>query len=116
MSSKDYIFIKETREGIIKIYHKNILCIEAEKDYCIIFTSVQSYMVNITLHAIYSYLPQEIFHRCHRSFVVNVDNISNIKSNFIYVGDRTIPISGDKKDGLLEKINYLKTTSESKKL
>ena len=114
MNNKNYIFIKEGPGKLVKIFHKDILFIESDKDYCKIVASDKMHYVNVSMGAIESDLPADIFHRCHRCFLVNVDMITTIKSYSIFIDNNIIPISEGKKYALLQKMNYLPTTPERK--
>jgi DNA-binding LytR/AlgR family response regulator len=60
-----------------------------------------------TLKKIEERLPSAKFVRVHRSFIVNVDKISNIDSTNLIIDKKIIPISETHKAQLLAKIKIL---------
>ena len=65
---------------ILKIFIKDIVYIEVFKKNCIIYTSNDNYVVKkMPLSKIYEMLPQKEFIQCHRSFIVNIHYINEIK-------------------------------------
>lgn len=115
MSNKDYIFIKEKPSVFTKIFHKDITHIRSDKDYCKIYTAKQVFHINIRLDKFTQCLPPDVFYRCHRCFIVNVDRIENISSNGIYINLNYIPVSKGSKVKLLGMINYVYSSYENSK-
>lgn len=103
---KDYLFIK-TDSLLQRIAHKDILWIEASGDYIKINTSEKQYVVHSTLKKIEEKLPQKSFQRVHRSFIINLEKVTNIDVTNLEINRKIIPISGTYKDELITKINVL---------
>jgi len=113
MKNKNYIFVKH-KSKIYKIFIKDITHIEANGDYCTIFTTIltKNYPIHTTLHSLINYLPENTFCQTHRKYIVNIDNISLITDSKVYVGECVIPISNGHKKYFLDIINYVPTTAE----
>jgi DNA-binding LytR/AlgR family response regulator len=98
----DYIFIKADRK-IIRIYFNDILFIEGLKDYVIIHTQEQKITALINLKAINSQLPDSIFFRVNKSYIVNTGHISSLNSYDIQIGRHEIPIGNTYRDDFFER-------------
>ena len=103
---KEYIFVRSD-SVLTKIKIKEILYIQAMGDYVNIFTSEKRYTVHITLKAIEQKLPQPLFYRLHRSYLIAINHIDNVEENTAYVGKHPIPIGEQYKKELLKKINLI---------
>ena len=75
-----------------KIGLRDILYLEAMKDYTKIVTGTVNHLVLCTLAGLHERLPAEKFVRIHRSYIVNCDNLKASKGNKIFVGDHELPI------------------------
>lgn len=114
MSTKDYIFIKENSESLIKILYSEISHIGSDGDYCLIYTEKKIFRIGGLLNKMEVFLSPEIFFRCHRSFIVNVDKINAMQNGEAIIGSIHIPISIERKDELLHKINYVHNSYKGK--
>lgn len=98
----DYIFIKSDRK-FIKIYFSDILFIEGLKDYVVIHTAERKVITLITLKNIQSRLPENIFVRVSKSYIVNVKHVSSLDNNDVIIGKHEIPIGGTYRNSLFER-------------
>jgi DNA-binding LytR/AlgR family response regulator len=89
----DYIFIKSDRK-FIKIYFNDILFIEGLKDYVIIHTTEKKMITLITLKNIQNQLPENIFVRVSKSYIVNIKHVSSLDNNDVIIGKHEIAIGG----------------------
>lgn len=87
----DYIFVK-TDSKIIKVFLKDILFIEALKDYIAIHTLQEKLIVLDNLKDIHAGLPGDRFIRVHRSFVISAGHIDTIERNRIFIREHVIPV------------------------
>lgn len=93
-------FIVDTRDGQTRIPYSNILYFEAAQKRIHIRLKNESFVCMGTLDALEESLP-DYFVRCHRSFVVNRQYISNIRfaDSIIFLAyDMNIPLSRSYKD------------------
>ena len=104
----EYIFVK-SKSRLIKLNTNDVIYIEALKDYVVINTSAARYTIHSTMKDIQKKMPEDKFLRVHRSYIVNLNKISEIESpNLILEGNKKIiPIGGSFRDGLLSKINLI---------
>ena len=104
----EYIFVK-SKSRLIKLNTNDVIYIEALKDYVVINTPSARYTIHSTMKDIQKKMPEDKFLRVHRSYIVNINKISEIESpNLILEGNKKIiPIGGSFKEGLLSKINLI---------
>ena len=100
------LFIK-SGERYEKIVLKDILYIRADGSYSHIFTSNKEYPSSNNLNFIWNKLTHPMFVRIHRSYVVNVENITSFDNSHVYFGEQYVPYSKNHKEELMEKINRI---------
>ncbi len=104
-SKKNIVFIKKESK-LIKVRTRDIVYIEALKDYVNIFTMDDKFVIRSTMKGIQDKLPSDRFARVHRSFIVALDKVSSIDhTKVILENNSTVPLGGLYKDEFLEKIN-----------
>ena len=101
----DRIFIKQ-RDRMVKIYVKDILYAEADRNYCKIFTTDKEYLLSIPLGIFEERLQMKELMRVHRSFVVNVGKIDELSDNctFLLIGKSHIPVSKSYQEELMNRL------------
>ena len=87
----DYFFVKSERK-FIKIYFKDILFIEGLKDYVVMQTDDQRIMTAMNIKTIHDQLPQHIFVRIGKSYVINIKEIASFDNNAVMIRKYEIPI------------------------
>jgi len=90
-TDNQYISIRANRRNY-RIPHNDILYIEALKDYVIIYTFTDKYITWINLKNIHSQLPESVFVRVNKSYVVNIQHVTSYTHQFVYIGETEIPI------------------------
>lgn len=101
---EDFIFIKSDRK-YVKIRFDDLYFIEGLKDYVIIHTAHGKYMTAMNVKTIHNKLPDEIFFRTSKSYIINIGHIKEIDGNDVIVVDNKIPIGRSYRDGFLEFVN-----------
>lgn len=99
----DFIFIKSDRR-FFKVYFQDILFVEGLKDYVIIQTVDQRLITHMNLKAIHQLLPQQIFLRVNRSYLVNRDNIDSFSNNDVFIKNYEIGIGNVYRDSFLNEL------------
>lgn len=102
----DRIFVRQ-REKMIKIFVADILYIEADRNYCRIFTKTHEYLLCVTLKAIEEKLDHRIFLRVHRSYIINLSHIDAVAEDHVIINQKAIPVSEGLKEKLLQRIQTL---------
>lgn len=101
----DSIFVRN-QEKMVKISVKDIYYIEAERNYCRIYSKDKEYLLVTTLKDIHEKLPFGHFLRVHRSYIVNVEHVDEVALSHVAVAKKAIPLSKSYRDDLL---NVLQT-------
>ena len=89
---KDSLFLKKEHH-FKRVPFKEILWLEAEGNYSSIFTNSGKYIYSTLLKRIEQKLPSDQFLRVHRSYVVNMLNVTGFIGNLLYVGEKSVPVS-----------------------
>lgn len=79
-----------------KISINSILYIETEGRNIIIYTDKKSYLSNIGINKIERELGLKKFFRCHNSYLVNLDYITKIGTNSVFIDEYEVPVSRHK--------------------
>ena len=95
----DYIIIKQGYEKHRLRLH-DILYLEAMKDYTRILVTGKQYLVLSPLINMMEKMPAKKFVRIHRSFVVNVEKITEVSGNKVYIDTTELPVGKLYKDAL----------------
>ncbi len=92
---------------LIKIEFPSILVIEARGDYIYIKTTSKNYTVHSTLKKIEQKLPEHLFLKVHRSFIINTQKIIDIEDNSVLIEKEIIPVSRSNRSELMRRLNLL---------
>ena len=105
---ENFIFVKADKK-LIKVNFDDILYIEGLKDYVIIRQKEGRVITLHTMKSLESKLPDHIFKRIHRSYIVNIGAINAIVGNMIELKEKSqvkhIPIGKNYREDLLKVIN-----------
>jgi len=92
---------------LIKIVFDKIFLIEAKGDYILIKTEDKNYTVHSTLKKIEEKLPDSLFLKVHRSYIINIKKIVDIEDNSVLIARDVIPISRSNRPELMKRLNLL---------
>ncbi len=92
---------------LVKIEFEHIYLIEAKGDYVLIKTEHKNYTVHSTLKKIVDKLPETLFLKVHRSYVINISKIIDIEDNSVLIEKNVIPISRSNRPELMRRLNLL---------
>jgi DNA-binding LytR/AlgR family response regulator len=102
--SEPYFFIKcDTK--LEKIYHHELLFIEADANYVTFHTLHKKYLSYLTIKNVEDFLPTNQFVRIHKSYLVAIDKIQSIDKTSLIVGQIKLPLSRNYRDTLLGEID-----------
>jgi DNA-binding LytR/AlgR family response regulator len=90
-----------------KLNVDDILWVEAFGDYIKIQTLDKVHTVYSTIKKIEEKLSGQKFVRIHRSFIVNIAQITNVSVTNLEINKKIIPISETYKDVLLQRLSIL---------
>ncbi|MFO7673217.1 MAG: LytTR family DNA-binding domain-containing protein [Lutibacter sp.] len=92
---------------LVKISYDSINLIEAKGDYILIKTDKENYTVHSTLKKVEEKLPEVLFLKVHRSFIINIKKIVDIEDSSVLIGKSVVPVSRSSKPELLKRLNLL---------
>jgi len=105
-ADSDFLFIK-AEDKLIKLRKDDILFLESMRDYVKFVTAGKSYITYSTLKNMEEKLIGQTFLKVHRSYIVNINKIDDIRGNTIYVLGNQIPIGKGHKEDLATRLNIL---------
>lgn len=100
------IYVKSDSR-IYKIILTDILFIEAMADYVIFNTNKGKHIVHHTMKGIEKKLPESLFGRVHRSYIVNFEQIDYFEDMNIVINEKYIPIGVSYRDKVNDRLNML---------
>ncbi|MGB6269070.1 MAG: LytTR family DNA-binding domain-containing protein [Olleya sp.] len=92
---------------LIKIDIPSIYLVEAKGDYIQVKTEDKNYTVHSTLKKIADKLPDSLFLKVHRSYIINVKKIVDIEDNSVLIKKDVIPVSRSNRPELMKRLNLL---------
>ena len=92
---------------LIKIDIPSIYLIEAKGDYITVKTEGKNYTVHSTLKKIEEKLPDDLFLKVHRSYIINIKRIIDIEDNSVLIAKDVIPVSRSNRPELMKRLNLL---------
>jgi DNA-binding LytR/AlgR family response regulator len=99
----DRIFVRN-KDRMVKILFETILYIEAERNYCRIFTKTKEYLLTMPLKSLEEQLPAALFQRIHRSHVVNLTHVDEVDENTVVIGQKSLPLSKSLREEFMMRI------------
>ncbi len=105
-SSGNDLYINIDRR-LIKIDIPSIYLIEAKGDYIHVKTEDKNYTVHSTLKKIEDKLPERLFLKIHRSYIINVQKIIDIEDNSVLIKKDVVPVSRSNRPELMKRLNLL---------
>ncbi|WP_420571907.1 LytR/AlgR family response regulator transcription factor [Kordia sp.] len=92
---------------LVKINVPDICVIEAKGDYIKIKAEDKNYVVHSTLKKIEEKLPNHLFLKVHRSYIINTTKIVDIEDNSVLIKQDVIPVSRANRKELMQRLNLL---------
>lgn len=102
----DALFIKQD-SLFVKVKFNDIKFIRSEGVYVEIMTDSKKYLIRETMKNILDSLPAELFFQIHRSYIVHLQRIDAVNSEFVIIEKEPLPISRSLKDELMNRLNLL---------
>jgi DNA-binding LytR/AlgR family response regulator len=102
----DRIFVRH-HEKMVKIIISDILYIEADRNYCRIFSKTKEYILAITLKSIEDKLPQQHFLRIHRSYIINLSQVDELDDSHAIISGKAIPLGKGMREQIMQRIQTL---------
>ena len=86
-----FLYFRADRK-MVKVFLKDIFYIESYKDYIIIHKKTDVVKVKLTISAVEKMLPQNLFLRIHRSFLVAINQVTAYTKYDVEIGKIELPI------------------------
>lgn len=102
----DRIFVRNN-DIMVKIIIEDIYYLEADRNYCQVFTKNNTYLLVNTLKNMEDKLPSDQFQRIHRSFIVNLKHVDEVAQNHITVENKIVPLSKELRKDLLDRLRLV---------
>ena len=100
-----YFFVKQDGK-LLKINFDDILYVKAEQEYSFVFTKTERLLVSMHLKLLENIMPESLFTRVHRSYIIAHQNVVSIYGNRVQIDEDTqVPIGNTYKDALFKKLN-----------
>ena len=105
-TSTDHIFIK-TDGKLIRLNNSDILFIESMGDYVKFVSADKKYITHNTIKNLEEKVNKQCFLKTHRSYIINVDKIDDIRENLLFIKGNEIPISKAHRSEVLRRLNII---------
>jgi DNA-binding LytR/AlgR family response regulator len=102
-AATDHFFVRNNNI-LEKVYYNELLYVEAKMNYVLLHTVSQKLIVYITIKSMMEQLPEQLFVKVHKSFIVNSEKIKSIEGNTLSIGKEKIIISQNLRDEVFKKI------------
>ncbi len=100
---KDHFFLKVDSK-FEKIFYDEVLYVEALQNYVAIHLPGKKMISYITISYVESQLPEHLFMRVHKSYVVSLPKIQCIEGNTLIINQKQIPVSRNLKEKLKAEV------------
>jgi two-component system, LytTR family, response regulator len=99
-----FFFVKSEYK-LVRIDYEEVICLEALRDYVAIHTVTGQKI--LTLQSLSSFskeLPEQLFTRIHKSYIVAINKINSLTKNKIIAGTHELPVGETYKGNLMKVI------------
>lgn len=105
-TATDHIYIKS--EGkLIRLNNSDILYIESMGDYVKFVSTDKKYITHNTIKNLEEKVNKQCFLKTHRSYIINVDKIDDIRENLLFIKGNEIPISKAHRSEVRKRLNII---------
>lgn len=102
----DHIFIKSDGK-LVRLNNQDILYIESMGDYVKFVTTDKKYITHNTIKSLEEKVNKRQFMKVHRSYIINLLKIDDIRENDLFIKGIEIPISKAHKSEVLRRLNII---------
>jgi DNA-binding LytR/AlgR family response regulator len=105
-SSDDHIYIK-TDGKLVRLNNDDILYIESMGDYVKFVLPDKKYVSHNTIKNLEEKINPGVFLKIHRSYIVNLKKVQNIKDNTLVINGLELPISKANRAEVVRRLNVI---------
>lgn len=102
----DHVFIR-TDGKLVRLNNDDILFIESMGDYVKFVTTDKKYITHNTIKNLEEKINKGVFMKVHRSYIINIRKIDDIRENDLFIKGNEIPISKAHKAEILNRLNII---------
>jgi DNA-binding LytR/AlgR family response regulator len=106
--SADFLFLRTDNQTYVRIPVKEIMYLEAERAYCKVVCRDKTFIMSTSMNHIHEQINSEDFLKIHRSFIINVNNITAFEGNSVRIGDASITMNKEGKESLIARLKFIK--------
>lgn len=101
---KQFFFIKSNKKTY-KINFSEIYYIEGLGDYIQVHLENQKIVTNLSMKRILEILPESMFYRIHKSYIISLNKIELVEGNSVLVNKKRLPVGNSYRQQFMEFIN-----------
>jgi DNA-binding LytR/AlgR family response regulator len=105
-STDDHIYIK-TDGKLVRLNNEEILYIESMGDYVKFVLADKKYVSHNTIKNLEEKINPSVFLKIHRSYIVNMKKVQNIRDNTVVINGLELPISKANRAEVLKRLNVI---------
>ncbi len=102
----DRIFVRY-KDRMVKIVFDDIRYVEADRNYCHVFTQNKEYLLTMPMKALEDKLPPAKFQRIHRSHIVNLAFVDEVAEGHVAIGNKHLPLSQTMREAFLKRFKTI---------
>jgi len=103
---RKFMFVKDGVK-IVRVPYDDILYFEGMKDYVKIVMKEKFILTLISMQHMADKLPNDLFVRVHRSYIVSISKIEKVEKNRVVIADKWIPVGNSYKDLLSDALGQI---------
>lgn len=88
----------------IKVCLADIFWFESDKNYVLIKTADKKYMIRCSLKKLLDHLPTSDFVKCHKQYIININQVESFSADNVTINGDAIPISRAAQEEVLNKL------------
>lgn len=104
--NNDHIFIKSDGK-LVRLKNDDILFMESMGDYVKFVTTDKKYVTHNTIKHLEEKINKQCFIKVHRSYIINITKIDDIRENDLFIKGFEIPISKAHRAEIIKRLNII---------
>lgn len=105
-TTTDHIFIKSDGK-LVRLNNDDILYIESMGDYVKFVTGDKKYVTHNTIKHLEEKVNKNCFIKVHRSYIINITKIDDIRENDLFIKGNEIPVSKAHRSDVMKRLNII---------
>jgi len=102
--NESFVYFRADRK-MVKVLLNDILYIESMKDYIKVVTTTGTIITKQSISSVETMLPETLFLRTHRSFIVSISKIKSFTNELIDIDKAEIPIGKLYRNGVMKYLS-----------